>query len=87
MAPLSEAKALALIDSLPIARLLDGVRGKPPSDKAAAARALASFSVMCAALADKIVEVDVNPVIVTPAGALAVDGLIVTNFSERLSVS
>jgi acetyltransferase len=83
LAPFSEAKALALIDSLPIARLLDGVRGEAPADKAGAARALAAFSTMCAALAGALSEVDVNPVIVSARGALAVDALVVPVFSSE----
>jgi acetyltransferase len=77
LAPFSETKALALIDSLPIVPLLDGVRGKGPTDKAAAARALTAFSTMCAALAEDLAEVDVNPVIVTQVGAVAVDALVI----------
>jgi len=77
LAPFSEAKALAMIEKLPIARLLDGVRGKAAANKAAAARSLSSFSLMCAALGDRLAEVDVNPVIVSPAGCLAVDALFV----------
>jgi acetate---CoA ligase (ADP-forming) len=83
LAPFSEAKALALIDSLPIARLLDGVRGKARADKAGAARALAAFSKMCAALAGAISEVDVNPVIVSARGAFAVDALVIPVFSSE----
>jgi acetyltransferase len=77
LAPFSEAKARALIEQLPIARLLNGVRGKPAADKEAAAKALSSFSVMCAALAGSIAEIDINPVIVSPTGAVAVDVLVV----------
>jgi len=56
---------------------MDGVRGKAPVDRAAAAHALAAFSAMCAALGDHLAEADVNPVIVTQAGAVAVDALMV----------
>jgi hypothetical protein len=77
LAPFGEARALAMIQSLPIARLLDGVRGRAPSDKAAAARALSAFSIMCSALAASLSEVDVNPVIVSHSGAFAVDALVV----------
>ncbi len=77
LAPFGQDKALALIEKLAISRLLEGVRGKPAADKAAAAKALCAFSGMCAALAGNLAEVDVNPLIVSPSGALAVDALII----------
>lgn len=79
LAPVSEARALAMIDRLPIARLLDGVRGEPASDKASLARAFAAFSAACAALSDVIAEADVNPVMVSSEGTIAVDALLVTS--------
>lgn len=75
-APFGPDRAEALIRRLRIARLIDGVRGAAPGDMATAARALAAFSHACAALADGIAEIDVNPVVVTAKGAVAVDALI-----------
>lgn len=80
--PFGEGKALRLINKLPISRLLDGVRGSPPADRKAAARALSDFSVMCASLGDRLREADVNPVIVTASEAMAVDAFIVTDAFE-----
>ncbi|KQU89603.1 hypothetical protein ASD12_28240 [Mesorhizobium sp. Root102] len=77
LAPFGLSRALDLINRLPIKRLLAGVRGAAPADKMAAAKALSHFSVMCAALGGTLREADVNPVVVSPCGALAVDGLIV----------
>ena len=76
-APFGPARAEAMIRSLRIARLIDGVRGDAPRDMKAAARALSSFSRACAALRASIAEIDVNPVIVSTDGAVAVDALIV----------
>lgn len=76
-APFGRDKAEAMIRRLKVARLIDGVRGEAPRDLGAAARALADFSTACAALAGHVVEVDVNPVVVTETGAVAVDALIV----------
>ncbi len=53
------------------------VRGAPPSDTAALARWISRFSVMVAALADDLAEIDVNPVIASPSGAMAVDALVI----------
>lgn len=76
-APFGPEQAERMIRRLRIARLIDGVRGAAPRDMAAAARALSAFSVACAALRDQVAEIDVNPVMVTETGALAVDALIV----------
>ncbi|MFO1172252.1 MAG: acetate--CoA ligase family protein [Hyphomicrobiaceae bacterium] len=77
LAPFSEAEAERLLSKLEIARLLAGVRGAPPSDITALARWVSRFSVMVAALADDLAEIDVNPVIASPSGALAVDALVI----------
>jgi acyl-CoA synthetase (NDP forming) len=77
LAPLSEREAAALIADLKIARLLAGVRGAKPADMPSLSRWIARFSLMIAALADDIAEIDVNPVIAAPSGAMAVDALIV----------
>ncbi len=78
IAPINETRALDLINRLPISRLLEGVRGEPASDKASLAAALACFSSICVDLGQIIVEADVNPVIVSAGGAVAVDALLVT---------
>lgn len=77
LAPFDAATARRLIDELRTRRLLDGVRGAPPGDVAALVRALAAFSVLSADLADLVAEIDVNPLIVTADGVLAVDALVV----------
>lgn len=71
-----------MIEALPIAKLLDGIRGAPPCDKQAAASAFSAFSVMCASLGDRLAEADVNPVIAMPRGVVAVDALIIPNASK-----
>jgi len=87
LAPFDEHRALAMIDRLAIGRVLDGVRGAPAKDKRAAARALAAFSALCASLGHAISEVDVNPLVVTEAGAVAVDALLVSASSNLGSPS
>lgn len=76
-APFGTAKAEAMIRRLRVARLMEGVRGEPPRDLAAAAQALSAFSRASAALAVQISEMEVNPVIVTATGSQAVDALII----------
>lgn len=76
LAPASEAAAEALLRSLRVAKLFDGARGRPPVDVRAAARAAAALS-RFAAEHPEIAEVEVNPLLVTRAGALGLDARIV----------
>ncbi len=77
--PIGPDEALALIDDLKGAALLDGVRGTPPADRAALAELIAALSRFAADHADQIEEIDLNPVIVHPQGQglSVVDALIV----------
>ena len=77
LAPLDPATAGRLIDSLKAAKLLAGLRGKPALDRGALAATLVRFSELVAALGPLAAEIDVNPLIVHPAGAVAVDALVV----------
>ncbi|HZB78443.1 MAG TPA: acetate--CoA ligase family protein [Actinomycetota bacterium] len=76
--PVDEGAARRLIDGLAIRPLLDGVRGAPPADVDALARAVSRLSVLAVELGDLIAELDINPVIVSPHGCVAVDVLVVT---------
>jgi acyl-CoA synthetase (NDP forming) len=75
--PFGVDDAKRIIGRLKLSRLLDGVRGAPPADRDALAQALGRFSVLAAALGDVAVEIDVNPVIASEHGAVAVDALVV----------
>jgi acyl-CoA synthetase (NDP forming) len=74
--PLDEARASQLIDRLDARPLLDGVRGAPPVDVKALARALSRLSLLARDLGDLIGALDVNPVIAQPRGCVAVDALV-----------
>jgi acyl-CoA synthetase (NDP forming) len=76
LAPVTEAAAEALLRSLQIAPLLDGARGRPAVDVAAAARAAAALSGF-AAEHPEVAEVEVNPLLALPDGALGLDARIV----------
>jgi hypothetical protein len=60
---------------LTIAKLFGGYRGKPAADVDALIEAVLSVARYAAANASRLVELDVNPIIVRPAGfgAVAVD--------------
>ena len=77
--PLGADEALALLDELKGAAVLSGVRGEKPADRAALAQLMAALSRFAADHANTIAEIDLNPVIVHPAGEglTVVDALIV----------
>jgi acetate---CoA ligase (ADP-forming) len=76
LAPVDEAAATRMLARLRTAPLLRGHRGKPAVDVAAAARAIARFS-RYAAAHPEIAELEINPLLVTPSGATALDARIV----------
>ncbi len=81
--PVDEAGARALIDGLAMRSLLDGLRGSPPVDVASLAAVVARLSVLASDLGDLIGELDVNPVIVSSGGCVAVDALVVPAVDAR----
>jgi acyl-CoA synthetase (NDP forming) len=76
LAPLTQKVAEDLIRSLRGAPLLVGTRGHAALDVAAAARAAVALSTIGAARSD-IAEMEINPVLVTRNGVLALDARIV----------
>ena len=67
-APVSQAQALAMIRSLRLFSLLDGARGQARADIDAAARAVARLSEFACTHRDQVGEIDLNPILVRPAG-------------------
>lgn len=67
-APVSQAQALAMIRSLRLFPLLDGARGQARADIDAAARAVARLSEFACTHRDQVGEIDLNPILVRPAG-------------------
>jgi acetyltransferase len=57
--------------------LLNGYRGRPALDVAALSDAIARVSLLIADHADRIGEIDVNPLFVMENGVVAADALIV----------
>jgi acyl-CoA synthetase (NDP forming) len=76
LAPLDVPAAEAMLDDLRGARLLRGVRGRGPVDRHAVATMLAALARLGMERPD-VLEVDLNPVIASSSGALAVDALVV----------
>jgi acetate---CoA ligase (ADP-forming) len=72
LAPVTDAQANAMLRSLKAFPLLDGARGRPALDVAAAASALSALS-RVAAEHPEIGELEVNPLLVLPDGAVGLD--------------
>ncbi len=77
LAPFGVDEAHRMIDEIQGRTMLDGMRGQPPADIDALAQALAALSVFAHANTGQIESIDVNPFIVMPKGAVAVDALII----------
>jgi acetyltransferase len=75
MAPLSEDDAMQMIQRLPAAGLLTGARGRAPGDVAALASLLVRLGAFAVAHVGLFRALDLNPIIVKPAGegVVAVD--------------
>ena len=84
LAPVDRETALGMLAELRGARLLDGVRGGSPVDRGAVADLVVALSRLGGARQD-IVEVDLNPVIASARGALAVDALVVLSQPPALA--
>ena len=76
LAPLDAATADAMFDDLRAARLLRGVRGRPRVDRGALVAMVVALGRLGVERPD-VLEVDLNPVIASATGALAVDALVV----------
>ena len=74
--PFDDAAALRYTNRLRMRPLLDGKRGAAPYDVEGYCETAARFSAMVYSLGESLQEVDINPVIVTADGCIAVDALI-----------
>jgi acyl-CoA synthetase (NDP forming) len=78
LAPVNVTEAEAMIAELRLGKLLAGVRGQPPVDRAALVDLIVRFAAAVVELSDSVGEIDLNPVIVNPAGCTIVDALVVS---------
>ncbi len=76
VAPVVGAEAQAMLGELRGARLLHGVRGRPPADLPAAADLIVRVSELAADL-PALIELDLNPVFLLPEGTAVADARIV----------
>ena len=78
---LSSAEALEMLQELKTWPLLNGYRGRPQCDVDALVDTIIQFSSMVAAMGDRLLECEINPIFVFPAGhgVKAADGIAVLN--------
>jgi acetyl-CoA synthetase len=74
--PAAPADIEAALARLPLYKILTGYRGKSGCDMAALVAAITRIADWAMAHADRLEEMDVNPLLALPTGALAVDALI-----------
>lgn len=77
LAPVGKAEARRMLERLRGYKLLLGYRGSPAADLDAACEAIARISEFAADHADRVEEIDVNPLLARHDGAVALDALIV----------
>jgi acetate---CoA ligase (ADP-forming) len=79
VAPFRLDEAKAMISELRGYAMFQGARGRPPADVEALAHTLVSVSGLAWALRDRLVELDINPLLVRPGGlgVVAADALAV----------
>ncbi len=78
VAPFDEDEAHRMMREIRSYKVLEGVRGAPPCDVDALAKALAAVSRFAAAHRDQIASLEANPVVVRPKGqgAIALDAVV-----------
>ena len=78
LAPLEKKDAVEMVNEIKARPILDGIRGQTPCDLDALYEMLLSISTFVTKYSE-IKEIDLNPVIATNSGAIAVDGRIILN--------
>ena len=74
--PVDEPRARRLLNRLQVRPLLDGVRGASPVDTAGLIATIQGVSTIATELSEHLSAVDINPLVVTDRGCLAVDALV-----------
>src|SRR5690606_11645538 len=79
VAPFAPREACEMIAELKGRKILEGVRGGARCDIDALAEAISRISLLAWTLRERIVELDVNPLIVRPAGegVIAADAMLI----------
>ncbi|HET6951881.1 MAG TPA: acetate--CoA ligase family protein [Acidimicrobiales bacterium] len=75
--PFDADEARRMLRELKGYRLLEGARGAAPADIDALVDAIVRVGRLAQDLADEVAEIDINPLVVRPRGAVALDALVV----------
>jgi acyl-CoA synthetase (NDP forming) len=75
--PFGRDEAARMVRELRGFPLLEGVRGRPPADVDALVDTVMAVERFALDLADDVAELDINPIVVRPQGAVALDALVV----------
>jgi acetate---CoA ligase (ADP-forming) len=81
--PLGPIDAEEMLNSLRGRELLEGYRGGARADREALIGVILALGDLSEAADGRILELDLNPVIATPSGVVAVDALVVTSRATR----
>ncbi|MCP5040917.1 MAG: CoA-binding protein, partial [bacterium] len=76
--PLDRVRAERLLAELAVGKLLGGVRGAEPADVGSVVDAMVRLSLLALDLGDQLAALDVNPLIASSTGCMAVDALVVS---------
>jgi len=76
--PFGRDEAEGMVRELKAFPLLEGARGTKPADLGALVDVIMKVQRLALDLADDVVELDINPLLVKPRGAVALDALVVT---------
>jgi succinyl-CoA synthetase beta subunit len=76
-APITDTQASELLETLRGSEVLNGARGSAGVDRASVIKALVRLSELGSDYRHELEEIDINPIIAGPGGAVAVDGLVV----------
>jgi len=77
--PFDRDEAERMVRELAAFPILEGARGTKPADLGALVDVIMKVQRLALDLAGDVAELDINPLLVKPRGAVALDALVVTN--------
>jgi succinyl-CoA synthetase beta subunit len=81
--PVTRVEVAEALDSLKVARLIAGYRGRPEGDREAVIEAVLTIAAFAAARRGRLAELDVNPLMVLPRGQGAVVADVMIRMNEK----
>ena len=75
--PFGKDEAARMLDEVKGAALLDGARGRPKADRRALVDVIMKVQRLAVDLTGDVAELDINPLLALPKGAIALDALVV----------